>query len=430
MKNVNVVVLMAVLLFLGLVVVAQEAGEAEEELGVTVQVVEDDSGIAYLVDQEGRALYLFLEDRLTEEGEELEEVALSTCYDQCAENWPPYTLRPPGDNPVAGEVAGNPVAGEGADQELLGEITREDTVAGMTQVTYNSWPLYYFAGDEEPGDTNGQGRGEVWYLVSPEGDPVELDAAPQEGEADSEDEASEVDQPQEDQADGEAGATVQIDESGTYGEHLVDAEGMALYVYLEDSADTSTCTEQCAQNWPPLIVEGEPSAGGGVDAGLLGTIERPDGAMQVTYNGRPLYRYVRDVEPGDTRGQNLGGVFYLVSPVGESITEEIAQEAAEVDEELLAELYSAGQQTFSSICAACHGAEGQGNIGPRFDGNSRLAESNFVINIILNGFPDHTMPAFRDQFSDREVAEVGTYIRNAWSNDFGVITEEEVSERR
>jgi predicted lipoprotein with Yx(FWY)xxD motif len=62
------------------------------------------------------------------------------------------------------------MAGEGVDATLLGTITRDD---GSTQVTYNGWPLYYFHEDAAPGDTNGQGVGGVWFLVSPEGEAIE-----------------------------------------------------------------------------------------------------------------------------------------------------------------------------------------------------------------------------------------------------------------
>jgi predicted lipoprotein with Yx(FWY)xxD motif len=64
---------------------------------------------------------------------------------------------------------GAPAAGEGVDAALLGTITRDD---GAMQVTYNGWPLYYFADDTAPGDANGQGLGDVWFLVSPTGEAI------------------------------------------------------------------------------------------------------------------------------------------------------------------------------------------------------------------------------------------------------------------
>jgi mono/diheme cytochrome c family protein len=238
--------------------------------------------------------------------------------------------------------------------------------------------------------------------------------------------------------DGEV--TIATAESDTLGTYLVDGEGNSLYLYLQDSAGVSTCLDRCPQNWPPLTVEGEPVAGDGVDAGLLGTLEREDRQIQVTYNGWPLYYYIRDADPGTTRGQALGEMFYLVTPAGEAAlppvpevpaeTEEgDAPAEAELDEETAA-LVAEGQPIFTINCAACHGAEGQGIVGPRLAGNSQLANTSFVTDMILNGFPDHGMPAFRDQFTDEQIAAVATFIRNSWSNAFGHVTPEEVSARR
>jgi predicted lipoprotein with Yx(FWY)xxD motif len=112
--------------------------------GAAVMVAESDEG-EILVDQEGFALYLFVPD---DQGE-------STCYDDCEANWPP----------LAGEVE----AGEGVDASLLGTTDRTD---GTTQATYDGWPLYYFANDAAPGDVNGQGVNDVWFLVSPSGEGI------------------------------------------------------------------------------------------------------------------------------------------------------------------------------------------------------------------------------------------------------------------
>ena len=60
------------------------------------------------------------------------------------------------------------------------------------------------------------------------------------------------------------------------------------------------------------------AGGDGVDASLLGTVERPEG-IQVTYNGWPLYFYAGDTVPGDTTGQDQGGVWFVVDPTGEPI---------------------------------------------------------------------------------------------------------------
>jgi predicted lipoprotein with Yx(FWY)xxD motif len=104
----------------------------------------------------------------------------------------------------------------------------------------------------------------------------------------------------------------------------VDGEGMSLYIFMNDTQDsgTSTCTDTCADVWPPLTVDGDPVAGEGVDETLLGTITRDDGSLQVTYNGWPLYLYTGDSAPGDTNGQGVTdefGLWYLIGPDGEVI---------------------------------------------------------------------------------------------------------------
>lgn len=126
-----------------------EAGESDSGAAAgaaaTVALGSSDLG-SILTDGDGNTLYLLTSD---EQGE-------STCYDDCESNWP--------------VLEGPAEAGEGADAALLGETERED---GTIQTTYNDWPLYYFAGDEQAGDVNGQGVGDVWYVLDAAGEPVE-----------------------------------------------------------------------------------------------------------------------------------------------------------------------------------------------------------------------------------------------------------------
>ncbi len=114
-------------------------------------------------------------------------------------------------------------------------------------------------------------------------------------------------------------ATVMVASHEQLGAFLVDARGMTLYIFLNDTPNTSNCYGACAQNWPPLLVEGAPVAGEGVDASLLGTAQRKDGTIQVTYNGWPLYYFARDEKPGDTNGQGVGEVWFVISPQGEKV---------------------------------------------------------------------------------------------------------------
>jgi predicted lipoprotein with Yx(FWY)xxD motif len=113
-------------------------------------------------------------------------------------------------------------------------------------------------------------------------------------------------------------ATVAVEDSDL-GQIVVDAEGRTLYVFLVDEGTESTCYDDCEASWPPLTVEGDPAAGEGIDASLLGTTEREDGSVQVTLDGHPLYYFAADETADDVNGQGVGDVWYVVSPEGEAI---------------------------------------------------------------------------------------------------------------
>lgn len=115
-----------------------------------------------------------------------------------------------------------------------------------------------------------------------------------------------------------AGTMVQVADSDL-GSILVDADGMTLYLFEADANGSSTCTGDCATTWPALVGEA-PSAGDGVDASLLGTTTREDGQVQVSYDGHPLYHYAADASAGDTNGQGIGDVWYVVDSGGAAVT--------------------------------------------------------------------------------------------------------------
>lgn len=106
------------------------------------------------------------------------------------------------------------------------------------------------------------------------------------------------------------------------GEVLVDGDGMTLYLFTQDPPGESVCEDDCLAAWPPLLVDGEPVAGDGVDRDLVDTIDRDDGTTQLTYDGAPLYRWASDQQPGDVSGQDVQGVWYVVAPDGAAIMEE------------------------------------------------------------------------------------------------------------
>jgi predicted lipoprotein with Yx(FWY)xxD motif len=100
---------------------------------------------------------------------------------------------------------------------------------------------------------------------------------------------------------------------------LVDSQGRTLYLFTHDSGTTSACSGPCASAWPPLVATGAPKATSCVSAALLGTSKRADGATQVTYNGNPLYRFVKDAKAGETNGQGVtafGGSWFAVTLAG------------------------------------------------------------------------------------------------------------------
>ena len=217
---------------------------------------------AMLVDSEGRSLYLLTED----------ERNASSCTGDCAGAWAPLLTKADTDL----------IAGEGVDASRLGTISRDDDAL---QVTYNGRALYHFAGDSTKiGEANGQGKGGVWFVVSPDGSAIQTAAA------------------------------VNAVEHNDLGVMLTDAAGRSLYLSARDRRGASNCTGVCARVWPPLLTVDDPEAGDGVSVEALGTITRTDGSRQVTYDGRPLHQFARDGKPRDTNGHDMGSVWFVVNP--------------------------------------------------------------------------------------------------------------------
>jgi len=110
------------------------------------------------------------------------------------------------------------------------------------------------------------------------------------------------------------------------GKYLVDQRGQSVYLFEKDEGGESYCTGACAAVWPPLETSAAPSAGTGIEHGALGTIERDDGDMQVTFHGHPLYYYAADAStPGKTKGEDLeqfGSGWYLVNSQGDPLEPE------------------------------------------------------------------------------------------------------------
>lgn len=237
----------------------------------TFLIVAEAPGIgAYLADAEGMTLYLFTPDA---------EPNASTCDGGCAEAWPP--LEPSDDLSLPAGVPG--------------ELTTFDREDGAQQVAYNGIPLYYYADDSAPGDVNGEGAGGRWFVVPPGAAHGPYAAAPGEG----------TPTPM---------ASVRIGFTEDLGPFLIDPDGMTLYLFTEDTtAGESACYDDCATAWPPVPAGDMLTLPPGIP-GTLAETERTDGTAQLTYNDIPLYLYAADTAPGDTNGQDVGEVWYIVPP--------------------------------------------------------------------------------------------------------------------
>jgi predicted lipoprotein with Yx(FWY)xxD motif len=124
---------------------------------------------------------------------------------------------------------------------------------------------------------------------------------------------------------GAAAATltvVKTSQNGALGRIVVSATGRTLYHDSLEPKHAIKCTGSCTRRWSPLLIARgqEPFAGPGVDASLLGTIRRPDGRLQVTYNGLALYLFAGDSRVGDVNGQDAGGIWHAIAPSGTIVT--------------------------------------------------------------------------------------------------------------
>jgi predicted lipoprotein with Yx(FWY)xxD motif len=138
--------------------------------------------------------------------------------------------------------------------------------------------------------------------------PSESEAAPESMAAESE-----AAEPSASEAASE-GQEITVSETSA-GSALAGEGGMTLYTFDQDSNGESSCYEDCATNWPAFLVdEGEEATAGEGVTGDIGTTERTDGTMQVTYDGAPLYYFAGDTAPGDSNGDGVGDVWHVAVP--------------------------------------------------------------------------------------------------------------------
>jgi predicted lipoprotein with Yx(FWY)xxD motif len=122
------------------------------------------------------------------------------------------------------------------------------------------------------------------------------------------------------EAGDEAAAVVTVNDTAL-GEVLADAGGRTLYVFTNDVDGTSACVDSCAEAWPPLTVDEGFAVADGLDAADFATTTRADGRLQLTVADQPLYLFASDVAAGDTSGQGVGEVWFVVDPSGAMITD-------------------------------------------------------------------------------------------------------------
>jgi predicted lipoprotein with Yx(FWY)xxD motif len=249
---------------------------------VAVKVADSPLG-KILISTSGTTLYGFANDT----------AAKSTCYGACANAWPPVI------------VADDWAVGPGLDSGVFSTITRDD---GAQQLVAGKFPLYEYAGDARPGDTNGQGSGDVWFVVGTDAKFITTKGTNQTAQpATPPTTAKPAPAPT-------VAASVKLADS-PLGKIMVDAEGRTLYAFTKDANGSPTCTDACAKAWPASSLTGQPIAGSGIAAPLR-SVTSPAGGTMIVAGKWPLYRFAGDAAPGDTNGQGSGGVWFAVAADG------------------------------------------------------------------------------------------------------------------
>ena len=172
-----------------------------------------------------------------------------------------------------------------------------------------------------------------------------------------------------------------------------------------------------------LTLTGEFIGGTGKFDGIAGTV------------ATEMFGFVQNGEVTLVGGRKTGR-FIVAGEELAPLAEDEAAPAAAVetnnDDALFAALMEEGAFVYRRVanCAGCHGNEGLGDFGPRLAGDSYLASVGGVVGIILGGFTEHGMPAFAADLDNRQVAAVATFVRNSWGNEYGLVREEWVANRR
>lgn len=240
-----------------------DTAAAQKTQGAGELAVRDDSKLGALVtDSTGMTLYRFDKDT--------PDPAKSHCEGKCAKTWPPV---PADDASASADL--NPT--------LMGSVTRPD---GTKQLTLAGWPLYRYAKDKKPGDTNGQNVGGTWSASAPDGTKA-----------------------------GAERPALGVLNSPELGKVLTDKNGRTLYLFTKDTPwpMKTACDAKCLEKWTPAPpVTAADAKAAGIDPALLFTFTTPNGTKQVAINCWPAYTFKGDKEPGQTNGQGVGGVWFAI----------------------------------------------------------------------------------------------------------------------
>lgn len=116
------------------------------------------------------------------------------------------------------------------------------------------------------------------------------------------------------------GTVISANSTAQLGTVVIDGAGWTLYRFDGDSAQppVSSCVDACAEAWPPVLAEPEsPLSAEGVPPEAIGTLTRPDGEVQLTIGGWPVYRFGGEQAAGATEGHGQDGRWFAVTPEGE-----------------------------------------------------------------------------------------------------------------
>ena len=108
--------------------------------------------------------------------------------------------------------------------------------------------------------------------------------------------------------------------SSSLGTIVVDSQGMTLYMFDKDTkgGTKSACEGPCLTAWPPAMMGASAPTLTGV-TGKVASIATPDGKKQITLDGWPLYYWFKDTKAGDTSGQAVKNVWWVLDPKGTPI---------------------------------------------------------------------------------------------------------------